>query len=190
MLMKRLLPGRRQIIGWLPMAWVITILVMLVFVAIQQTIRHQANQPQAAIALELSNQLSSGTEPASLLSAGNSELNQTLNSFAVIYDAQHKPIAGNVNLDGKLPDFPAGALDYSLKHGEHRVTWQPNSALRIASVIRPYSYKNTTGFVVVGRSLQESEAVVSLVGKLALISWLGALLGSLELKVLACEWKK
>ncbi len=188
--MNRLLPRRRQIIGWLPMAWVITVLVMLVFVVSQQTTRYEANQPQVAIALELSAQLSSGTDPASLFGTGNHELAQTLNSFAIIYDAQHRPIAGNVNLNGKLPDFPAGALDYSLKHGEHRVTWQPNSAIRVASVIRPYSYKDKTGFVVVGRSLQESEAAIELVGKLALVGWLGALLGSLELRVLVCEWKK
>ena len=63
-----------------------------------------------------------------------------------------------------------GVFDFVRDHGEDRVTWQPRSDVRIASVVT----KTANGYVVAGRNMREVEARESTVLKLAALGWIVA----------------
>lgn len=66
------------------------------------------------------------------------------------------------------PSYPASVLDYVGQNGESRVTWQPASGLRYASVAIKYD----NGYIVAARSLSETERLIDTIGKLVLAAWL------------------
>jgi len=95
-------------------------------------------------------------------------------------------VAASARLHGQVPALPGGLLDYVRQHGEDRVTWQPESGVRMATVI-VHVPKGPGGFVLAGRSLLEVEKRIDQAG---LLSGLGALVvavGSLIVVVL-CEF--
>ena len=84
------------------------------------------------------------------------DIAQSLSTFVALYDANGKPLRSSGYLDGKMPELPAGVFDFAKSHGEHQVTWQPRSGVRMAMVIIS-SNSSPVGFVAAGRSLQEVE---------------------------------
>ena len=69
--------------------------------------------------------------------------------------------------------LPTGVLDISRSRGESRVTWQPTSKLRFASIT---DYVPTFGYVSVSESLREVENRAT---KSAWIAMLAGGIGSL-----------
>lgn len=158
---------------WLPFAVVITALCGLVYLLIQQSMRMGLNDPQIQMAEDAASALNNGVTIDSVTTGPKVEMSASLAPFIVVYDAHGKAVSGTGLLNGQLPDYPRGSLDAAKQNGENRVTWQPNSNVRIASVAVPYK----DGFVVAGRNMREvenresnAELIAVLVGLATLIA--------------------
>jgi hypothetical protein len=160
---------------WLPFAVVITAFCALAYATVQQALRQGLNDPQIQLAEDTAYALNNGATIDSVISGSKVEMSSSLAPFIDIYDANGKAVAGSGLLAGQLPDYPKGALDSAKQTGENRVTWQPNSDLRIASVVALYN----NGFVVAGRNMREVEQRESQTELLAGVTWILALVATL-----------
>jgi hypothetical protein len=97
------------------------------------------------------------------------EISESLAPFLMIFDESGKTLASSANLNGVLPAYPVGVLDYARQNGQNRVTWQPEAGVRMATVIVSYN----KGFVMAGRSLMEVEKRESQVEELSGLTMLG-----------------
>jgi hypothetical protein len=141
---------------WIPIATVSSALCLLVYVAVQQSIRQGANDPQVQLANDAAAALARGAQPDPAPVA-HVDLRSSLAPFLVRYDEAGKPTGGSGYLNGTLPSPPAGVFDFARSHGEHRVTWMPERAVRVASVI-VHVPGTAGGFVLAGRRMDEIEA--------------------------------
>lgn len=147
----------KKILYFLAVVVMITLPIVLFYAIVQQTLRQGANFPQTEIVQK------------SIVPEKSVEISQSLEPFVQIYDQNKNLTEGNALLRGKIPTIPKGALDYAKTHGENRLTWQPETGVRIALVI---SYQKNT-YIVAGRSLREVENQIDAVGKLCFALWLG-----------------
>ncbi|MBI3740081.1 MAG: hypothetical protein HY258_13620 [Chloroflexi bacterium] len=160
---------------WLPFAVVTTAFCALVYLTVQQALRNGANDPQIQMAEDVADALNSGSSIESVVSAQKVYFDKSLAPFLVIYDSSGQPVAGSGVLDGRLPVLPNGVLDYAKQNGENRLTWQPNSSVRVAAVIVPFK----DGYVLAGRNLREAEKRELQTETFAGVIWALALLASL-----------
>jgi hypothetical protein len=141
---------------WLVTAAASTVLCLLVYASTQQVLSQTANDPQIQIAEDAANALSKGNDVSKLLSSKKVDISQSLSPFIIVYNSNGNPIASGGTLHGRIPAPPRGVFDHAKVNGENRLTWQPERGVRIASVIVSYN-GNNPGFVLVGRSLRETE---------------------------------
>ena len=160
---------------WLAFAVVVTGVCALVYVTVQQVLRQGANDPQIQMAEDAAAALDHGTGTDAVIPPQKVEFSSSLAPFLVIYDMTGKPVAGSGLLDGGLPEYPLGALEAARHSGENRVSWQPQSNVRIASVAVPYK----DGYVVAGRSLREVEKREAQAEVIAAAVWLITLIAVL-----------
>ena len=169
----------RQIIRqWLPLAVVITGLCGLVYVAGQQALRLGGNDPQIQMAQDAATRLTAGEPLASVAPARTLDVGASLAPFTIVYDAQGTVLAATGQLHGQTPSLPSGALDNVRQHGEDRLSWQPEPGARYAAVVERVTGPQP-GFVLVARSLRETEQRIGVVQLLALVAWLVLLAASL-----------
>lgn len=152
---------------WLSLAAAVTALCVVVYAATQQLLRQGANDPQIQMAEDAAAALNAGASISTVVPASQVEFSTSLAPFIIVYETGGKPAASSGLLDGKLPDYPLGALQAAAKTGENRVTWQPDAGVRIASVVVPFR----NGFVVAGRSLRATEQRVDAMGGLIALLW-------------------
>ena len=158
---------------WAPFAVVICAFSGLAYITVQQSERQGANDPQIQMAEDAAAALDGGETIDTVIPKAQVEMSTSLAPFIVVYDADGKPTASSGLLNGKMPDYPKGALDSTKASGENRVTWQPTGTVRIASVVVPFK----GGFVVAGRNMREvekresqTEMYAGVIGLLALIA--------------------
>lgn len=163
---------------WLPLVVVITAMCGLIYLSVQQALRHGANDPQIQMAEDAADALSRGEPVESVLPVSQVDLSRSLAPFVIVFNDAGKPVASNGSLNGSIPAFPPGVFDYVRKNGEDRITWQPEPGVRIASVVVGYT-GTQPGFVVAGRSLREVEIREDQVQTLAGLAWIVTVLGSL-----------
>lgn len=174
---------------WLPLAAVTTALCGLVYVAVQQGLRQSANDPQIQMAEDAATALGAGETVESLLPTTKIDIAHSLAPFLIVFDDAGKPVASSGLLHDQLPTLPGGVLDYVSTHGEDRITWQPESGVRIAAVVTNYTGA-TPGFVLAGRSLREVEKREAQAQFEAGAAWLAALGVSLILVALGSYAKR
>jgi len=138
---------------WFPFAVVATAFCALAYVSVQQVLRNGLNDPQIQMAEDAAYALNNGATIEMVVPSEKIEMSCSLAPFIVIYDNDGKPVATSGLLNGQMPDYPKGALDSARQSGENRVSWQPNSTVRVASVVVPYN----NGFVMAGRNMREVE---------------------------------
>lgn len=156
---------------WLPFAVVISAFCLLVYVAVQQSLRQGLNDPQIQMAEDTTYALDHGATIEEVVPIARVEMSRSLAPFIVVFDDSGKPAASSGLLNGELPEVPQGVLDFAKRNGENRVTWQPTEKTRIASVVRPYK----DGFVLAGRNMREVEIRESQTWQFAWETWLLAL---------------
>ena len=139
--------------AWLPLAIATAGLCGLVYLAVQQSLRIGANDPQIQMAEDAASALNGGASVDSIVPSTRVELSTSLAPFIIVFDDSGKVLASTATLHGSVPVYPPGVLDYTRQHTEDRVTWQPESGVRMASVAVHYD----KGFIVAGRSLREVE---------------------------------
>jgi hypothetical protein len=156
---------------FLPLAVLATCLCGLIFVVVQQELRSGANDPQQQLAEDAAGQLRAGVTPASVVSGPTVDLATSLAPFLVIYGPDGTVLATNGELDGQAPIVPHGVLESAHATGIDKVTWQPRSGIRIATVNVPWS----GGTVTAGRSLRVVEEQESSLETLVGAAWLSTL---------------
>lgn len=143
-------------VRWLPLALVTTFLSGLIYVAVQQDYRQTANDPQIQLSEDLAAKLDAGgavpTSPAEKV-----DIAKSLAPFMVVFDDSGHVLAAEGALNGKDPEIPSGIFDFTRTHHQDRVTWQPATDVRVATIITRYSSNKGSGFVLAGRSLREVE---------------------------------
>jgi hypothetical protein len=176
--MKRHFFWLRVILKWLPLAFVITFVCVLVYFVDQQHWRLGANYPQIAMADRIAAVVGSG-QPVTGLLGPTVDLTSDQSTWVMIFDAQQKLNVANVTLNGIDPALPAGVLNDAVKSGESRITWQPMTGVRQAIVVKYFHDTNDNpGWVVVGRSLTEIETRTDKLGLEVLLAYGAGLLGS------------
>ncbi|MCL4529319.1 MAG: hypothetical protein M1282_07890 [Chloroflexi bacterium] len=159
---------------WLPFAVVTSAFCGLAYLLVQQSMRMGLNDPQIQMAEDTALALNNGATVDSVIAGQKVEISASLAPFIVVYDTSGKAVSGSGLLNGQLPDYPIGVLDAAKQSGENRVTWQPNSNVRIASVSVPYK----DGFVIAGRNMREVENRESNVELIAFLVWLATLIAT------------
>ncbi len=142
---------------WVISASILTIVVGLLYVMVQQNYRQSANDPQIQLSEDTALLLAESKPPSTLLPNNQVDITKSLAHYVVIYDDSGKPVAGSGLLNNELPSLPAGVFSYTLAHGQDRITWQPLPNVRSAIVVTHYNSDNP-GYVMVGRSLREVES--------------------------------
>ena len=141
---------------WLLIAIVVTGLIGLVYVAVQQDLRQGANDPQIQMAEDTAAKLANGQSVQNVVPSEKVDIANSLAPYLIIFNANGIPIASSAQLDGQTPTIPSGVFDYVRQNGEDRFTWQPQTGVRSAVVVTEYK-GSISAFVLAGRSLREVE---------------------------------
>ena len=176
----------RAIFAWLTLAGLASAVCFLVYVVAQQTWRTAANDPQIQLARDAAASLAAGRAPETVVPRDAVDMGRSLAPFLIVFDANGRVLTASGRLRGQVPGVPKGVLDYVRDRGEDRITWQPIGGVRIASVVVSYS-GSQTGYVLAGRSLEETESRVSKFGTLITLAWAATLAGLLVV-VAAGNW--
>jgi hypothetical protein len=166
---------------WLGLAIAVTIQAGVIYIAVQQSLRFAANQPQKSMANGAAADLESGKRPADL-AKGYVDMAHTMAPFIIIYDQYGKVVAGNGYLDNRVPQVPIGVLSAAKGHKINEVSWEPSNGVRIAAV----SVQGGNYYVLGGRSLEDTEHYIKWFGQ-----WLAALWGiAFAATILGFHWAR
>ena len=100
----------------------------------------------------------------------------------MIFDENENVLASSAVLNGAAPSPPHGLLDNVPEGGYSWVTWQTSQGYRFATVTVRYG-GTTPGYVLVARSLRETEARIDRIGNLIVMGWIVGVVGFLVLLV-------
>jgi hypothetical protein len=166
----------------LPFVVAVTFICGLIYIVGQQIYRQSANDPQIQMAEDAAAALSGGQTPGAIIGNSKVDIAISLSPYLIIFDSAGQPIASSAKLDDKTPTIPKGAFDYTKKHGQDRITWQPKAGIRQAVIIVHYEGQNS-GFVLAGRSMREIETREGQLLSISIICWLIALFSTLVIIV-------
>jgi hypothetical protein len=144
-------------VNWLPFAIIIVIFSGLAYGTVQQVYRQSANDQLFQVIESITNNINQGQPLSQIVPAqGITDLTATILPFAMVYDATSTEIGSSILLDGKNPTVPAGMLAAAKARGQLAETWQPALGVREAVVVK-YLSGTQSGYLVVGRSLKQTE---------------------------------
>jgi len=170
----------RFVSAWLAVVALVSIVLGCVEIAVQQSFRTTANDPQIQMAEDAAaSEAAALAAVRALRGAGSApDLGRSLAPWLALYSRRGEPLAASSTLDGNLPQLPAGVFGEAAARGEHRVTWQPRAGVRSAVVVA-----RTPGgeFVAAGRSLREVEKRESALLDIVFAAWALAALGAVPL---------
>jgi len=152
----------------LPLAIVAAGLCGLVYLTVQQSLRMVANDPQIQMAEDAASSLNAGSKIETVVPSTRVEIAESLAPFMIVFDDSGKILASSAALHGEVPTYPSGVLEYTRQKRQDRVTWQPETGVRMATVAVRYDH----GFVMAGRSLREVEKRETQVEQLCGLAWL------------------
>lgn len=162
----------QPLLVWMLVVFLITFTCMLTYLVTQQTIRLGANEKPANLAKETAIGLKAGKSPKAVVPNTKVNLAKSPNVFVLIYDNQKHLEASNANMNGAAPGYPKSVLDHVSKGHEDRLTWQPETGRRFATVVM----KTSNGYIVSGQSLTETESLISKIGRLVMLAWLAGVI--------------
>jgi hypothetical protein len=153
-------------------AIVVTILTALIYASVQQVHRSSANDPQLQISRDISDKLNTQGGPIDKWFDNDSiDISRSLAVFTTLYNYKDEPVVSTGLLNGKKPSLPRGVFDFAKSRGENVFTWQPESGVRVAVVLKSVQSPEYS-FVAVGRSLLEVEKREKDLLTMTIISWL------------------
>lgn len=166
----------------LALAGIATAVALALYAIPQHVLRSGLNDPQIQMAGDLAarlNQLGTddGLRQGALDASGTGtgvDISRSLSPFLIVFNDAGQPLGSNALLDGITPTPPRGIFDYVRQHGEERVSWQPQSGVRIAAVVVRVGGRQP-GFVLAGRNMREVEARIGDVRMMAALTWAGML---------------
>jgi hypothetical protein len=155
-----------RLVPWLIGAFVLTVALAGVYGGLQQLNRSSADDAGERLVSQI---VSAGQTNGS---GGRVDLATSLQPFYVVYDRSAHPVAGDGYLDGRLGAVPSGVVATAFATGTDRVTWEPQSGLRFATVAQ----RQGDQVIVAGQSLQPVENRIDHLGALLLAGWGAAIL--------------
>lgn len=158
--------------SFLPFAVAITLLSGLIYASAQQVYRQSANDPQIQIAEDTAKSLSNGANINPQAFDNKVDISKSLSSFVILYDDKNKPVASTAVLDGKMPSLPAGVLKTAKANGQNILTWEPKPGVRQAIVVVPFKNGATSGFVLAGKSLRQTEIRIERLTQMIALGWI------------------
>ena len=174
-----------SVLAWIPLAVLTVGLSGLVYVAVQQTHRSMADDPQIQMARDAAHALASGAAPQGLVPANQVDISTSLAPYLVIYDANRQVMAASATLHGEALALPAGVFDAARTSGMDTITWQPEPGVRGAVVMVAYAH----GYVLAGRSLEQVElresSLTLIVGAACVTTLVATLVATLVTRALA-----
>lgn len=156
---------------WLAVIGAATIVLAAAYAMVQQSTRLAANDMPATTAELIKRDLESGANPAEVVPPVKTKLGSDSSVFAVITDESQHVVASSAELSGQTPLPPKNVFEQVKKEGSDTFTWQPNSNIRMATVVVPYNSDQQKGFVITGQSLEPVEERVKTYTVLALAAW-------------------
>ena len=169
---------------WLPLAAVIVGVCGMFYLSTQYFFRTALNDPQIQFTEDGARALKAGVPPSDIVPRYIFDAGESLSPFIAVFDADGNSLESSAYIDGKPLKLPAGVFQVAKAVGENRVTWQPNSTMRIALVVRRVEDERGY-FVVAGRNMREgeareaafTEAILFALGALLLVTFLLELFG-------------
>jgi hypothetical protein len=161
---------------WIACALIATTVCATVWFGWGLSLRNGADREPERLALAAQARLATGTGPPAVLPAPV-DVASSSSPFVMVFDRNGRLLASSGQLDGQAPQLPAGVLDWVRRHGEDRITWQPEPGLREATVIVPYGGRHP-GFVLVAQSLGGVSNQQLELSRNVLYVWLGVLLAA------------
>lgn len=174
----------RQLLYWLCAALVITALYTTIGGVVQNVLRSGANDPQLQVAEDAAAQLDQGKATVGTGDA-RVDIAASLAPFLIVYDRQGHVVSASGQLNGQTPALPNGVLTSMAVGGEKKLTWQPQTGVRVAAVV----VAAEQGYVVSGRSLREVEGRIGVLQHLILAAW-ALSLGALAVTYLATQFNR
>lgn len=144
-----------------------------IYIVGQQIRRQMANQPQIDLVDQAKERLTKGAEITSVIPQKTINMATSLEPFMIIFNENGDVATASVKLDGKTPIFPKGVLDNAKARGINKVTWQPKTGVRAATVTVPYPH----GWIMAGRSLKMVESDEVKWERILALLWLGTEIG-------------
>lgn len=146
----------------------------MIYVAVQQSYRSGANDPQLQLARDIAIALKNNQAVDQLLPKDKIDISESLAPFVVFYDNNGEPVRSTAILNGQIPKIPKGVFDFSKTNQEDVLTWQPRYGVRMALVVE-YVQSSGVAFVAAGRSLQEVEKREGNLKNIVVIGWLACI---------------
>ncbi len=167
----KLLVQFRYFCFWLVAMILITLIYGTIYATVQQSLRQSANDPQIQMAEDTAAALANGKFPEEFNTKDKIDIARSLAPYMIVYDNIGRLVASTGQLDGRMPIVPFGVLVTAQKWGKDSVTWQPRPDVRSALVAMPFN-GDESGFVVVGRSLRETEIREIRTFHMAKLAWM------------------
>ena len=150
-------------------AVLLSLTMLLMYVAVQQNYRSAANDPQMQLARDIANDIRyTRTYRYYLDSAVDPR--QSLGTFMQLYNENGQLLYSGGTVNGKAPRIPKGVLHNAKQCIENAVTWQPTADVRLATVAE-YTTIPDIAYVVVARSLQEVENCEARLMQMIMLFW-------------------
>lgn len=160
---------------WLPFAIVVVLICGTIYFVGQQVYRQSADDAVARLAADAVARLESGDSPEDIVGEGRFDAGASPAPFLVIFDRDARPVAYSATVGAMAPKPPSGVIERARERGENRVTWQPQSGLRYATV----GIAANSGYVAfAAQSLAETEARIARLGWLIAIAFVLGLAGT------------
>ncbi len=168
---------------WIVIAVVCTCMAGLAYATAQHVARSGANQDPLRAIHQIQDIVKQGVDPSQIIPASGQDIKDSYSVFAALFDDKGTVVSSSVQVDGKNPTLPSGVFDYAKQHGEDRFTWQPQNDVREAVVLVPYnsqiqtgtSTQASSGYILAGQSLTETEKTVRNIVELSGIAWIFSL---------------
>jgi hypothetical protein len=136
--------AKSQVRMWLAIVGSATLILGACYVMVQQSTRLSANDLPIITAQSLQDKLGQGASPSDVVPAQKVIPRGNYGVFVTIVDWDRYIQATNLNVDNKTPLPPKGVFDYTAKHGNDTITWQPTSDVRLATHVEVYSDSHAT----------------------------------------------
>lgn len=172
-----------SIVQWLPLAVLAVLMCGLVYLAVQQSYRSSADDPQIQMALDARTALARGVSPSQLVPAQTIDMAESLSPYLIIYDTSGRAVASSVTLDGQTPTPPPGVFDNARSKDMNKLTWMPQAGVRSAIVVIHYD----NGYILAGRSLTVVEQREDNLVQAVIAACIATLLATF-VAVLAAQW--
>jgi hypothetical protein len=158
---------QRILVFWISLMFLVTFICSLTYLVTQQSLRLGADELPAQFATDTSIKLQDGRNAESAIPSNKIDIAKSLDPFVMVFDHNKNLLATSGMMEGSNPSYPKGVLDAVDQKGEVRVTWQPQTGLRFATV----AIKFDNGYIVAARSLLETEKLIQSIGRLVLMAW-------------------